>query len=179
MRSVVPKRLRRRVVPWSLASVFAPAIATAWLLVSTGDPETVRSVNHRREPSTATSDVAPTSTLVAKPSAVAVLQHLADPSVTIEPSEARTAVADRSGTAGARILALRRLAVVSPEAAVTEAEALVFEATDDPQGRFLGVNALGVLARNPGGRASLLRCSEGAPTPALRSAARTLLARSR
>ena len=156
----------------------APAIATAWLLVATEDPDTARGVSHSHDLSSVT-PVAPKAALAAKPSAVTVLQALADPTVIMEPSEVRQVATDRAGAPGARILALKRLAHASPEAAVIEAEALVLEATDDPQGRFLGVNALGVLARTTGGKASLARCSNSAPTPALRSAAKTLLARAR
>ncbi|MCO5167213.1 MAG: hypothetical protein M9894_12745 [Planctomycetes bacterium] len=62
-------------------------------------------------------------------------------------------------------------------AAVQQAEALVLASSNDPDATFLALNALGVLARNPGGREALARCAERAPTEALRQAATTLLRR--
>jgi hypothetical protein len=159
-------RLRRRLIPLSIASVLVPAAATVWLVVESDDfgraplPPAPRSAD---EPKAAAPDVA--------------LRLASGAELTVD--DARSATRSAVARPDARYLALRKLEGTSPANAAEEAEAIVLSAADTEEGRFLAVNALAVLARKADGRPALLRCAERAPTAALREAAKTLLARRR
>jgi hypothetical protein len=93
-------------------------------------------------------------------------------------SELRERAADRRLDVGARYLAVRGLERRG-EVSADDALDLVLHAGASRQDRLLAVNALAVLARDPGGGPALERCASQAPTEELRRAARTFLAHQR
>ncbi|MCO5169115.1 MAG: hypothetical protein M9894_22455 [Planctomycetes bacterium] len=175
-----PRRLRRRTIPWSLASLLVPILATGWLVISElrDEPRAPSGPTLVRPP------VPPAERPAARPPGkpgpdlpddLLLVRLAAEP--TVGSAEARHVVQGAEHSPAARYAALRRLEGLTGPAAVEEAEALVLGAAPDADGRFLAVNALGVLARSPEGRAALARCAERAPDASLRQAARTLLRR--
>lgn len=162
--------------------MLVPALATVWLVrelvrdEERGAPALV--LRSEASPPSGSSELG--SLAVSEPRRPDELQQVrraSDPD--LDRAGAKELVQDPAGGPGSRYLGLRRLESLSgPDpTALAEAEAVVLAATDDPDGRFLAVNALAVLARAPGGHDALARCVERAPTDSLRKAARILLAR--
>lgn len=170
------RRLPRKAIPATLASVSLPLLATIWLLAP-DQPETlptkpVQASTWAQRPQGTEVEPDPGPLPPALES-----KRLVQAQVTAR--EARKVAREPRRPAAERYLALRRLEAKGDPKAVEVAQGLVLEAAKTREGRLLAVNALGVLARSPEGRKALARLVRSAPTKELRGVAESLLSRKR